>query len=215
MQKVTWAIGMIVMMCFSAAAQQKDNQQVKRAKPITNTVGKKADSLENIQQGDGAKALGAESAADENDRAPGSGKKSERASNSPAVVQTNASDSGSPAILSKQNGRMRDGTNNVQRATMNMAGSPAGNVRIPLTRPEDPDKEMKDRQNYERAKETSANQQSTTDQNRSGNSNGANNRSRRENSAASDQNLSSKDRNKARKAEDQRSEPKGKKRSRR
>jgi hypothetical protein len=45
------------------------------------------------------------------------------ASNVPAVMQENSSQSGSPAVLSGEEGSDRDGTNNVQRAKPNMAGS--------------------------------------------------------------------------------------------
>src|SRR5688500_11659032 len=52
------------------------------------------------------------------------------ASNTPAVEQTTTSQSGSPAVLSGQNGVQRDGTNNVQRASMNMVGSPVDNLNL-------------------------------------------------------------------------------------
>lgn len=44
-------------------------------------------------------------------------------SSAPAVVQSTSSESGSPSILSKDNGSGRDGTNNVQRAKPNIAGA--------------------------------------------------------------------------------------------
>lgn len=52
-------------------------------------------------------------------------------SNAPAVVQTTSSESGSPAILSPNNGKGRDGTNNVQRSSYNMAGAQVpGNLEL-------------------------------------------------------------------------------------
>jgi hypothetical protein len=45
------------------------------------------------------------------------------ANNAPAVIQRTSSESGSPSVLSKNNGSDRDGTNNVQRSTYNMAGA--------------------------------------------------------------------------------------------
>jgi hypothetical protein len=52
-------------------------------------------------------------------------------SNAPAVVQTTSSESGSPAILSKDDGKGRDGTNNVQRSSYNMAGAEVpGNMNL-------------------------------------------------------------------------------------
>lgn len=41
-----------------------------------------------------------------------------------AVIQITTTESGSPSILSGNNGRSRDGTGNVQRASPNMVGSP-------------------------------------------------------------------------------------------
>jgi hypothetical protein len=47
----------------------------------------------------------------------------EQRTNTPAVIQRTSSESGSPAVLSGNNGKERDGTNNVQRATPNIAGA--------------------------------------------------------------------------------------------
>jgi hypothetical protein len=44
-------------------------------------------------------------------------------SNAPAVIQSTTSESGSPSVLSGENGSGRDGTNNVQRAKANIAGA--------------------------------------------------------------------------------------------
>lgn len=52
-----------------------------------------------------------------------SGDSSSRASNTPSVIQPTTSESGSPSILSENNGRGRDGTGNVQRAKPNIAGA--------------------------------------------------------------------------------------------
>jgi hypothetical protein len=65
------------------------------------------------------------SASDEDsgdDGATGSASGSQN-SNAPSIIQETSSQSGSPAVLSEQNGTVRDGTNNVQRAEPNMAGS--------------------------------------------------------------------------------------------
>ena len=50
-------------------------------------------------------------------------------SNVPAVLQETTSQSGSPAVLSGEEGSDRDGTNNVQRAKPNMAGSDVKGMR--------------------------------------------------------------------------------------
>jgi hypothetical protein len=53
------------------------------------------------------------------------GKADPQSSNAPSVIQETSSQSGSPAVLSESKDG-RDGTNNVQRAKPNMAGSPVG-----------------------------------------------------------------------------------------
>jgi hypothetical protein len=59
----------------------------------------------------------------------------------PAVIQRTTSESGSPSVLSADNGRGRDGTNNVQRSSINVAGSPMrGNYNL--------DKKNKEEQNH-------------------------------------------------------------------
>jgi hypothetical protein len=53
----------------------------------------------------------------------GQGGKKQEKSNASAVIQTTSSESGSPAMLAEDNGTGRDGTNNIQRASYNMAGA--------------------------------------------------------------------------------------------
>jgi hypothetical protein len=121
-----------------------------------------------------------------------------RASNTPAVQQFTSSGSGSPAVLSGDKGKDRDGTNNVQRASMNMAGSPAANLNLDDQKAVDVDSELRDRQDYAQEKQTSAQHQSegNASQGSSGESSEINEKSRRENNALSDQNVSSKDKKK-------------------
>lgn len=76
--------------------------------------------------------------------------------NAPAVEQMTSSQSGSPSVLSGDRGGDRDGTNNVQRASINMAGSPVRNLDIDDERTVDPDTEMQDRQEYTQEKQLSA-----------------------------------------------------------
>lgn len=52
--------------------------------------------------------------------------------NSGVVTHEETSGSGSPSILSDEEGNARDGTNNVQRAKPNMAGSPVNGIHMPL-----------------------------------------------------------------------------------
>lgn len=70
--------------------------------------------------------------------------------------------SGSPAILSGNDGRDRDGTNNVQRASMNMVGSPTENLELNDDESVDPDTEMQDRQEYSQDKRKSEQSQPDT-----------------------------------------------------
>lgn len=64
------------------------------------------------------------------------------ASNVPAVVQENTSQSGSPAMRAESKDGDRDGTNNVQRAKPNMAGSPVKGMRY-SGKAKDTDREIK------------------------------------------------------------------------
>jgi hypothetical protein len=109
------------------------------------------------------------------------------ASSATGISTTTSSSSGSPAVLSRNDGDERDGTNTVQRAKPNMAGSPVDGVSIPDT-PGDTEGELKDRQAYSRDKEQSA----ATTERRMG-SDQMNTNNRRENNEESDQNLSAKE----------------------
>src|SRR5688500_13933914 len=208
MRKAKWICGLLMMAVFSLYGQQQadkknatpgQTQERNDARQSTDT-GQDADSLENAAgnaAGTADTPGAAEAAADanSNNRNGGNDASGERASNTPAVSQTTSSGSGSPAVLSSKDGQGRDGTNNVQRASMNMAGSPANNIRLGQTNSVNADNEMRDRQIVEQDKETSARKQKQ----RSGGSptgDGSgeiNDNTRRENNAASDQNLSAKE----------------------
>lgn len=65
----------------------------------------------------------------------------EQRNNTPAVIQRTTSESGSPAILSGDNGTKRDGTNNVQRAKPNIAGAKEpGNMNLPAKNTAEPNR---------------------------------------------------------------------------
>ena len=135
----------------------------------------------------------AEAAASANNEGDG-GDEQQAEANVPAVSQITTSSSGSPGVLSGKNGNERDGTNNVQRASMNMVGSPVRNLNLDNTRTVDADSELRDRQDYTQEKQVSANNQNQeSGGNTSGKSNQVNTNNRKENNAASDQNLSSKE----------------------
>lgn len=108
-----------------------------------------------------------------------------RASNTPAVAQTTSSQSGSPAILSAENGKLRDGTNNVQRASMNMAGSPVRNIRL-RDRNIDTDVEIKASQSQRNNQGTVQKKAGTVSGNKSGQSNSQPDQGNIKNKAGSD-----------------------------
>jgi hypothetical protein len=68
------------------------------------------------------------------------GKADPQASNAPTVIEETSSQSGSPAVLSGTKGEERDGTNNIQRAKPNMAGSSVNGLKIKNV---DEDKEIR------------------------------------------------------------------------
>lgn len=117
----------------------------------------------------------------------------EAASNVPPVPQTTTSQSGSPAVLSDDDGTGRDGTNNVQRASMNMAGAPASNLKLGDNSAVQENSEMNGRQALTRAKSKSSKDQDSNADPSGEASNETNANNRRGNNAQSDQNLSSKE----------------------
>lgn len=194
MGTIRWIAAYMILFCSFALKAQS---QVTGAQPESSA--KDQANVNDQQPADSAQAASAiESDSNGNmanvNDANGSnaGQVSEEPSNVPAVPQTTSSQSGSPAVLADEGGNGRDGTNNVQRATMNMAGAPAANLKLD-DRSEEVDAEMKDRQNYSRDKRTSAKRSGD----RSGSPDAINANSRRENNAQSGQNLSSKDRKNA------------------
>ena len=210
MGKVKWICGLLMMMgVLSLYGQQQaekknttpgQTHQRNAAKQSAEAGQDDADSLQSAAgntRGTADTPGAAEAAADANSNNGDGGDdaSAERASNTPAVSQTTSSGSGSPAVLSSKDGQGRDGTNNVQRASMNMAGSPANNIRLGQTNSVNADNEMRDRQIVEQDKETSARKQN---QRSGGSPTGSrsgeiNDNTRRENNAASDQNLSARD----------------------
>jgi len=73
------------------------------------------------------------------------------ASNVPAVTEETTSQSGSPAVLSEDEGEGRDGTNNVQRAEPNMVGSPVDGIHYSGREVNDADREIRDRSREQQA----------------------------------------------------------------
>ena len=225
MGKVKWICGLLMVAVLPLYGQQQaekktpgQTQQRNDAQQSTDT-GQDADSLQSAAgntPGTADTPGAAEAAADanSNNRNGGNEATAERASNTPAVSQTTSSGSGSPAILSSKGGQGRDGTNNVQRASMNMAGSPANNIRLGKTNSVNADSEMRDRQIVEQDKETSARKQN---QKRGSSPTGGatgeiNDNTRRENNASSDQNLSAKEKSSVGEEEATKSERRSKRR---
>jgi hypothetical protein len=140
MKTVKWIILTIyVLICFVAAAQQQTTTNSNQQKAEQARANDRPAAGEQTP-GDSATTVGgpdanqnkagAQSTAQQQNETGDSGTTNPAASNTPAVSQTTSSQSGSPAVLAEEDGKMRDGTNNIQRATMNMAGSPVDNVNL-------------------------------------------------------------------------------------
>lgn len=100
----------------------------------------------------------------------------------PGLIQTTSSASGSPSVLSEEQGRDRDGTNTVQRGGLNMAGSPVDHLDLAGNKSVDVDEEI--REQPQTAGQTTQPAQS---------SGAVNDNTRKENNTLSDQGLSSGD----------------------
>lgn len=213
MKRLQWIIAsvfLLVNLSVYAQNQSKEPAQTETAaQGRTRSQSQTNNAQENTGQEIGSSSEGdryrgpgtadtpgaAEAAAQANNNDNNAGD-SAQVSNEPPVPQTTSSQSGSPAVLAGERGRERDGTNTVQRASMNMAGSPAKNINLNDRRTVDVDSELEDRQDYSQEKQVSAqNQNGNSSTGNTGESNQINNDTRRENNARSDQNLSSKEKN--------------------
>lgn len=210
MKTTNWIIGlMLVLFTFSLHGQsqrteqqgQSTDQKVSETGNIPNEQQGNDDA--NRQRGTGDTPGAAEAAAAANNDEADS---TAQVSNAPVVPQTTESSSGSPAVLAEDDGEARDGTNTVQRASMNMAGSPVNDLNLTEGQAVDPDTEMADRQDRTQEKQVSA-QMRGEGGNTVSESGDMNNNTRRENNALSDQDVSSKDK-KSQSSEDE--EKKGK-----
>lgn len=202
---------LIVMFALVTAEAQVQGDQQKTASDEQTNDTRSADTQAGQSTADTPGA--AESAAEANNDNEGrAGQNSDGATVAPAVSETTSSGSGSPAVLSGDDGKKPDGTNTVQRASINMAGSPANNLGLDQTGPEDVESEMKERQDYTQDKQESARDQGTQTggNTSSGESEEINNKTRRENNAQSDQNLSAKEKNKSTQKDNGKSEKKSK-----
>lgn len=211
MKTTNWIIGlMLLLFTFSLHGQNQPTQQ--QSQSTDQNVGE-GENIQNEQQGnddanrqrgtgDTPGAAEAAAAAANN----GDADSTAQVSNAPAIPQTTESSSGSPAVLAEDDGEARDGTNTVQRASMNMAGSPVNNLNLTEGQAVDPDTEMADRQDRTQEKQVSA-QMRGEGGNTVSESGDMNNNTRRENNALSDQDVSSKDK-KSQSSEDE--EKKGK-----
>lgn len=111
----------------SVGGQRTDNElkdDRKQVKPTNHLQGENdgktsADTSSLNQTGE---RRSAQQVATKNDDQP-QNNNSEGGSSAQAVVQSTSSESGSPSVLAGKDGKGRDGTNNVQRSTPNMAGA--------------------------------------------------------------------------------------------
>ena len=196
MGKVKWLTGFIIICCsltVLAQSRRQPPQQQKNSGQQANAQG-----TNDTRQQNSADTTGTSNAsASQNQARQGAGNASVSPANTPAVPQTTTSGSGSPAVLSGKDGSQRDGTNNVQRASMNMAGSPANNLRLSEKRVVNADSEIKDRQKYSRDKQISEQRQNqksggSTAASRTSTGEAINDNNRKQNNALSDQNKSPK-----------------------
>jgi hypothetical protein len=206
MAKRNWMLGGVLL--FSAfalhAQDQSKNTQNKTAAPAQQASGGQDADTTRAKAGT-ASDIDATSANKTNGNETGA-----RASSTPAGPQTTTSQGGSPAVLSGKKGSDRDGTNNVQRASMNMAGSPAAGLKLDQNNSGKVDAEARDRQQYSQDKARSAQNQDRADGSTVPGTAGSkpgqiNNNNRKENNALSDQNLSAKEKKLKGKSEDKKS----------
>lgn len=195
---INWIQGMILMcLTVSLSAQAQDHQSTENASATTQSTDNQEQGEPDVniqanpQPGTADTPGAAEAAAKANESDPDT---TTEASDTPVLPQMTSSSSGSPAVLAADNGNKRDGTNTVQRASMNMAGSPAANLNLSEGQAVDADTELSDRQDRVQEKQVSAKMRSPGDDTATG-SGEINNKTRKENNALSDQNLSSKDKN--------------------
>lgn len=188
MAKRKWLVAFILLLFALAVQAQDQNKQPQNTKAGQQADGKqqavKADTTDAGNTSDNTGATGNNTGTNQTTSGQSSGTSDPRASNTPAVPQTTTSQGGSPAVLSGEKGSERDGTNNVQRASMNMAGSPAEGLELDQRNSENVDSEGQDRQQYSQDKARSA---------QNGDRGEINNNNRKENNALSDQNLSAKE----------------------
>jgi len=155
MKNIRFSISIFLLAMFAGVvvlAQQADTSQV--GNNTGQQVNEGGDNANTVQQNPadttGASSMGTRQAdtgnQNTNANSDDTASTDARVSNTPAVPQTSTSQSGSPAVLSGEDGSERDGTNNVQRASMNMVGSPVDNLNLDANESVDPDAEMKDRQ---------------------------------------------------------------------
>lgn len=143
---VSLLAGILVGATFSVKAQETAGQQQEQTSEqgTTDTPGAE------------------EAAASANNAAETDTTESGSAASAAVVTTPTTSGSGSPAVLSRNDGRGRDGTNTVQRATPNMVGSPVENVRVPVTSSEGVEDELSDRQEESRDNEQPADTTATS-----------------------------------------------------
>lgn len=197
MKAIKWMIGLVLALFSICLYAQNDNAQ----SPQSDS---EVDNVNEAQRAGTADTPGAEEAAEAaNTDAGNETDSASQASDAAIVPQTTSSQSGSPALLSGKNGSERDGTNNVQRATFNMVGSPVENINLGDDQTVDADSELQDRQDRTQEKQTSA--QIRGDDIPSESSE-MNDNTRRENNAISDQNASSENSKKSHGADNKKSD---------
>lgn len=180
MVQAKWLMALITVFCFTTVpAQDRPDRYQKNTvmqQQGSSNDGANADR-NNQPQGNATDTIGAATPAGESNAT--NAKQSGNTTQASGLMEHTSSPSGSPSILSDDSGAKRDGTNNVQRATMNMVGSPAQHISL-----------SKDVVNV--SQQVRKERKSVSDASSRRESNQINNKTRRENNDLSDQNLSSK-----------------------
>lgn len=174
MTHAKWLVALIAVFSFTTISAQ----HLKKTTP--QQQGSNSDQA-NAAGSNRPEAGDTTAAAPAGDLNPATEKQSGNTTHASGLMEHTSSPSGSPSLLSDESGTKRDGTNNVQRATMNMVGSPVRNMSLSKN-VVNVSEEV--RKTTKSVSETSAKKGS--DQ--------INDKTRRESNNQSDQNLSSKNR---------------------
>jgi hypothetical protein len=129
-----------------------NNRNINEGSNVQNTDSRETNESSGSAKIDSAEGTGSSTSAENTKADP-------NASSAPVVIQETSSSSGSPAMSSGKEGSDRDGTNNVQRAKPNMAGSDIKGVHY--GKGKDSDREIREGSTRQQKQSGNTNQQGT------------------------------------------------------